>query len=445
MALLDGTGVRLLSMVLLGGTLFTSGTVVAVQNEHVQKLAAMLSREPAGFGRPISDREAWAGLAADSSYGNVLRDAEKLLKEPMPATTDELYLDFSRTGNRTRWQRVAGQRRDRIGKLTLAECTENEGRFLRALEETINGVYPAFADCSVGSRPSSDLMTYVNARCGLEIAEYESRNTVSPGELDSAMMYSFPDRWVTARVSPQRFDEDVLRSWFPDAGVLVCRQKEGTAGAFGVAMKGGHNNEHHNHNDVGSYLVVAGNRQVLTDPGAEVYTSRTFSSKRYDSKVLNSFGHPVPVVGGELQRTGTNARGKVLKSEFSKEQDTLKIDMRSAYKTPKLEKLERTFVYTRGKQPSFTVSDSIAGSEPLTYETALVTLGTWRREGDNTIIVEDHGACVTVNIDTGGDAFTLKADILDEDVRTKSKPTRIAITLDQPMKEGTVMLRITPE
>ena len=140
MAFWDGTGLRLLSLALLGGAMFLSAAAIAVEDQRVQELTGMLTPKPAGFGRPIADREAWARLAADSSYRNVVRDAEKVLKEPLTATSDDLYLDFSRTGNRTRWQRVASQRRSRISKLTLGECIENKGRFLPALEETIREI-----------------------------------------------------------------------------------------------------------------------------------------------------------------------------------------------------------------------------------------------------------------------------------------------------------------
>ena len=51
-------------------------------------------------------------------------------------------------------------------------------------------------------------------------------------------------------------------------------------------MKGGHNAENHNHNDVGSFVVALGRATPLVDPGSEVYTARTFSPRRYDSNVL---------------------------------------------------------------------------------------------------------------------------------------------------------------
>jgi hypothetical protein len=52
-----------------------------------------------------------------------------------------------------------------------------------------------------------------------------------------------------------------------------------------------------------------GDRPVLLEPGVETYTARTFSRRRYESQLLSSFGHPVPVVAVKLQRTGALRAG----------------------------------------------------------------------------------------------------------------------------------------
>ncbi len=127
---------------------------------------------------------------------------------------------------------------------------------------------------------------------------------------------------------------------------------------MGVALKGGHNDEHHNHNDVGSYVFCIGDSMTLVDPGAEVYTRRTFSAERYVSNVLNSFGHPVPRVAGQLQKTGRSAAAKVLKLELADDQDTLQFDLTSAYPVKTLKQLTRTFVFQRSSG-SLTVTDEV--------------------------------------------------------------------------------------
>jgi hypothetical protein len=55
--------------------------------------------------------------------------------------------------------------------------------------------------------------------------------------------------------------------------------------------------------------------------GPFAYNNRTFSPERYTYKILNSVGHPVPVVAGQLQRDATKVHPRVLKTSFNDDQD----------------------------------------------------------------------------------------------------------------------------
>jgi hypothetical protein len=243
---------------------------------------------------------------------------------------------------------------------------------------------------------------------------------------------------------PAALQDSPLRSWFPEAGVLICRPAVGTKGGFGVALKGGHNNEHHNHNDLGSYVVTVNDTPVLVDPGAEVYTSRTFSSRRYDSKVLNSWGHPVPVVAGKLQRTGSEARARVLETRFDAGADTLTLDLSSAYAVPELKKLARRFSYVRHPAGSLTVEDWAVFSAAREFETALVTLGKVKTLSPSLLEIRDGEAAVHVSIESAGSPFEIRTEEVREDVHTRSLPTRIGIRLVKPVTEAKMLMRITP-
>ena len=211
-----------------------------------------------------------------------------------------------------------------------------------------------------------------------------------------------------------------------------------------AAMKGGNNAEQHNHNDVGSYLVVVDGRAVLIDPGSEVYTRRTFSERRYESKVLNSFGHPVPIVAGKLQRPGPDARGRVLEMQFADSAETLVLDIKSAYDVPEIEKLERTFVYSREEEGSLTVTDEVVFSQPRTFGTALVTFGTWRPELPGGLTIEDGGGAVNVEIHCDGGEIAVQAEEIHEDLLAKRTPTRIGLNFKEPIKSGRISVVITP-
>jgi len=600
--------------------------------EPAAEIAGMLPAKPVGLGAPASDRAAWRDLAAAPGYRGVVDRAAGLIGKPLPKQPDELYLDFSRTGNRTRWQRVASARRSRIGLFTVAECLENRGRFVSDFQKTIaavcseptwvypahdrslanfkgrtididlassyvawematakhllgdkldaktcklidanlrkrifdpymamvrgkrranwwmsttnnwnavclagvtgaalatiesrtaraeyvaaamkysksflrgftsdgycseglgywsygfgnyvqlaetiwqatggqidmmeadnvkapamfpwrieimNGVSPAFADCSVGTRAPRDMVQFLSRRYALGADPADDKDMIGfKGRLPESMIFSFPSS-ISAVDKGKASVGPGVRTWFDKAGVLICRPAPESKCLIGVALKGGHNAEHHNHNDVGSYVVVAGEAQVLVDPGAEVYTSRTFSSKRYDSGVLNSLGHPVPRIDGRLQRSGRRSKGLVVKTNFTDDADTLVLDIRSAYgkQIPQMTKLIRTFVFSRKGAGSLTVSDTAEFSKPTSFETALITLGKWSRAGSDAVIVSDGGRKLRVEIDAGPATFDIEAQQIKEDVRTKTLPTRIGIALKGPVTKTTVTLRITP-
>ena len=128
--------------------LFISGSVLSLQDtalavvekideNRISEILPLLSEKPAGFGLPVGVRSAWERLAEKESFKGVISEAEELLKSPVPEQPDELYLDFSRTGNRDRWQTVSGRRRARVRTFVLAECLEDKGRFVPAFEEIV--------------------------------------------------------------------------------------------------------------------------------------------------------------------------------------------------------------------------------------------------------------------------------------------------------------------
>lgn len=319
--------------------------------------------------------------------------------------------------------------------------------------EIAGGVYPAFADCDVEARPSSRLMWYVSRRLGLGLGRWETHDPVSAGgALFEAMLYSFPNSASEAPLVEKGREEEEeeegksldARTFFDDAGILVCRPGEFEPCRLAVALKGGHNAEHHNHNDVGNYIAVVGSEAVLLDAGGEVYTSRTFSGKRYESKILNSWGHAVPVVGGELQRTGRDARGRVIRTEFTRHADTLVLDISSAYRVKGLRRLVRTFVYSREGAGALRVTDEAEFDSPKKFGTALVTLGRLERLEDGALLIYGFEEAVRVEIDSGGLEFTVETKEIDEDVHTPSPPVRIGIDLARPAKRVTLTLRIEP-
>ncbi|MBQ9009411.1 MAG: heparinase II/III family protein [Clostridia bacterium] len=91
--------------------------------------------------------------------------------------------------------------------------------------------------------------------------------------------------------------------WLPDLQVRVVRR-----GGMTLAVKGGHNGESHNHNDVGSFILFDDGKPLIIDAGNMTYTARTFSEERYTLWNVRSLYHNVPIIGGCEQLAGRQYR-----------------------------------------------------------------------------------------------------------------------------------------
>ena len=84
----------------------------------------------------IDDRAGWARLPP-SLRARLVARAERALKEPVAALPATLFLDYTRTGNRGRFESAMFGRRDRLHAFVMAECVEDKGRFLDAIADTV--------------------------------------------------------------------------------------------------------------------------------------------------------------------------------------------------------------------------------------------------------------------------------------------------------------------
>src|ERR1017187_1429523 len=135
---------RRVQLLLLSAVLIVSSFALraaeTLDASRIREIAAWLPEQPSAFAWPITNRAAWDKLAASGAFNNTISGAEKFLSGPLPEVPDDLFLEYSKTGNRTHWQNAEFDRRGRIAKLTLAEAFENHGRFLPALEQVIAAV-----------------------------------------------------------------------------------------------------------------------------------------------------------------------------------------------------------------------------------------------------------------------------------------------------------------
>ena len=88
-------------------------------------------------------------------------------------------------------------------------------------------------------------------------------------------------------------------------GIIVAATRERTDGkGLYLALKGGHNAESHNHNDLGNFVVFADDKPLFVDAGSGRYTRKTFGRDRYSIWTMCSDYHNCITVNGVTQSEG---------------------------------------------------------------------------------------------------------------------------------------------
>lgn len=135
--------------------------------------------------------------------------------------------------------------------------------------------------------------------------------------------------------------------FFEDYGAMVCR---GADDAWEFAAKGGHNAEHHNHNDCGSFIFHVEHTPVVVEIGAPEYVGSYFSSDetRYAFLAARSLGHSVPLIKGCEQAPGAAFAARVLRCELEGLRVEFVVDLTACYPaTAGCRKLVRSFFLDR--------------------------------------------------------------------------------------------------
>jgi|UniRef100_UPI004049F39B hypothetical protein len=319
--------------------------------------------------------------------------------------------------------------------------------------EIQGGAYPTFADCKKDAVTPQWLMHWLNNRIDPNRSDRATAiptNAFDPihfqfGPMTQLLLFHQVDLTQAYATAETR----AIRDWFEDVQFLISRPGPTSSTKLAATFKGGHNGVNHNHNDLGTFTVLCGAEELLTDPGAEIYTQRTFDINRYEGNLLNSFGHPVPVIAGQLQfpdksyhRTGfgKDSYTTIVDTTFSETRDQVIIEMDRAYRVRHLENLIRAFIYDRTGTGSVEVYDQIKFSKPDTYETALITYAKWEMRPDGRLRVSANGEAIDVEVSSEQGELEFSHCVIQE----SSTPTRLSWRFRQPVLEAEVKISVTP-
>ncbi|MBQ9548991.1 MAG: heparinase II/III family protein [Bacteroidales bacterium] len=120
---------------------------------------------------------------------------------------------------------------------------------------------------------------------------------------------------------------NVSSAWYKETEHAFLRNASG----WFLGVKGGHNAEHHNHNDAGSGVLFVENCPVLIDAGVATYTHTLLNSvKRYDHYWnVQSQWHNLPLVNGVQQMDGAKYAARDTRCDVKA--NTFQTDIAGAY------------------------------------------------------------------------------------------------------------------
>lgn len=180
-------------------------------------------------------------------------------------------------------------------------------------------------------------------------------------------------------------------AWMKETGIGVARDQDGTSKGFYFSALAGHNDESHNHNDVGTCVLYYNGKPFLIDIGSETYTRQTFGPERYTIWTMRSAYHNVPLINGVEQKEGAKYAAKDVSFINSRSNAIFKLDIAGAYpEEAKVSTWVRTYELKRNQ--SFVITDNYrlttaTGNTALHFMTSAIPVK--QKEGVATLSAGD--------------------------------------------------------
>lgn len=260
-----------------------------------------------------------------------------------------------------------------------------------------NGYYLNFADASMKLNHSPILLYRYGKAIGSEVmkemAAYfgESQN-LKESTFGKSLGRAIPGLYYVSEVLKHKAKEPLVRDfWLSDIQVMGARDKEDSREGLYLAAKGGHNEESHNHNDIGNFVVFVDSEPAIIDIGVETYTKETFGDNRYDIWTMNSAHHNLlPTVNGTMQKNGMEFKAKSVLYQATDKKVTYSLDISNSYPTSSgIIKWHKDFTYTRGK--SIILEENYLLSENTNaIETSMMTCRKPEIRDDGIIILPSY-------------------------------------------------------
>lgn len=313
-----------------------------------------------------------------------------------------------------------------------------------------NGHVVNFADGPASGGMDPARLSYLGERLDLRdcrLAAQENYRRLlregMPWDIERADFFHF-SRWLLR--CPAELPEVVDSPedcFLPDLAVLVGRGKDEAGCVWEFAAKAGHNAEHHNHNDCGSYLVNVNGQRLISEIGAPEYVHDFFlPEKRYDFLAARSRGHSVPLVNGWEQHAGAEFAARVLACEFDSSRVAFSVDLTACYpKEAQCRSLVRTFHWSK-REGWITVEDAFELEEPGRLESVVICEAPVEA-GQDAVMIKGGNLSLCVAPLEGTRFLAREVCAYRGKLGDDRSVNRLVFGLPEPVRSGKAQYRIT--
>lgn len=267
--------------------------------------------------------------------------------------------------------------------------------------------YLPFSDVGSEKELPTGLLSYLEGEFGVEIPICEN---ITPFDFDHCYRFVHISRnlwWTKESIDQQKIKD--ITTYYRDTQWLVQRKND----CF-FAVKAGHNQEEHNHNDVGNFVFFIEGKTILADLGAGIYTADYFGDHRYQYANTRSYWHSVPLVDGEEQKATSN-RSTVIDVISNQDMVGMVLEFSQSYLLTPLQNLTRNICF-HSILNSIEVKDTFYSQEEIDFEESFITTSEPKEENVGLIKLRVD----TVTMELHYDADLLRSNIQEIDIEDSS-------------------------
>lgn len=231
--------------------------------------------------------------------------------------------------------------------------------------------------------------------------------------------------WVSEKID-EITQDDFTPHIYPDSELYFATSKN----LVSLAAKGGNNGEPHNHNDIGSFMLVKNGKRLLDDIGASEYTADYFKEGRYTKHFApSSLSHNLPVINGKGQKGGAeySAKNTVI------DNNGIALEISDAYGIAELVSLYRKLCFdtSTGK---LSITDSFEFSErPHSVSERFIT-PVMPQVYDGEIIFKNGNESVKMSFEKGiFDIVCNRVTYLSHDDHTEKETYTVDLVVKKPI------------